>query len=119
IVLDIVNQPGLMRLEFEVIILLLKLNHFAIRGIEGAVGQTISLSQKGLFLEGIKTPVKFLVKMSLGIKLGKDFLDDFFMARFRGADEIVIGQIESCSKGLPERRQFIAVNLGGLDRKST
>src|SRR6266852_1083780 len=101
---DVVNQPGLMRLEFEVIILLLKLNHFAIRGIEAAVGQTISLSQKGLFLERIKASVKLLVKMSLGIKLGEDFLDDFFVARFGGADEIVIGQIEFCSKGPPERR---------------
>src|SRR5882672_9257877 len=48
------------------------------------------------------------------MKLGEDGLDDFFMPRLRSADEIVVGEFQLDSEGLPACRELITIGLRSL-----
>ena len=52
--------------------------------------------------------------MSGGVELGENRLHDFLVARFGGADEIVVGQAQFRGERLPTDGQFIAVGLRGF-----
>ena len=53
----------------------------------------------------------FLVKVAGGIELRKNRLHEFLVARLRGADKIVVRQVEFFRERLPVRREFIAISL--------
>ena len=114
IILDVINQPLLVIFEFEIVILLLQLDHFSVCRIECPIGTAVAIGQKGFFLGGIESLVNLFVEVTFGMKFGQNSLHDFFMARFGRADEVIIGQLERGRKLLPNRGQFIAISLWGL-----
>ena len=109
---EVINQPLLMRAELEPIVALLELHHFAVGGIECAVGPAVLVGQKRFFLRGIKAFVGFLIKLAGGVEFGEDGLHEFLVARLGGADEIVVGEFELLGKRLPVSGESIAIGLG-------
>ena len=49
--------------------------------------------------------------MAGSVHLCKARLDDFRVPQFRGADKIVVGEIQPCGEGFPALRHFIAISL--------
>ena len=97
--------------QLEEIIFLLQFDDFAVGRVEGAVRQAVLLGQKGFFLGRIKARVGCFVKMAGVVDLGEAGLDEFLVARLRGADEIVVGQLQFFGKRLPVRRELVAISL--------
>ena len=112
--LDVVNEPLLVRAEFEIPIRLRELHHLAVARGEGAVGQAFLLGDEGLFLRGVKPIAAGLVEVPLGMELREDGLDNFLVARLRGADEVVVREAELGDEGLPAHGQLIAIGLRGF-----
>ena len=65
ILLDVINQPGLMLLQLEIIIVLHQLRHLAVFGGKRAVRQPVLFRQESLLPGRIKSLVSRLVKMAL------------------------------------------------------
>ncbi len=80
ILFDIVDQPLLMCSQFEVVVLFFEFGDLAIRRIERSIWQAIFISQKGFFLDRIKSFVSFLIKVALAMQLRKDCLHNQFVA---------------------------------------
>jgi len=49
-----------------------------------------------------------------GVELRQRRLDEFLVARLRGADKIVVGQLQFFGERLPVRREFVAIRLRGF-----
>jgi hypothetical protein len=59
--------------------------------------------------DAIPSVVIVLINLSAIIEVLKNLLNDFFMADFRGTDEIVVRNIHSLPEGLKSQDHFIAV----------
>ena len=112
--LDVVDEPVLVRREFEVVVLFFELDDFAVEGIEGAVRQAVFLGEKGFLAWRIPAFVNLFVELAVVVKVLEDGLDDGLMAWLGGADEVVVGQAEFGGEGFPAFGEFIAVGLGGF-----
>ena len=108
---DVINQPLLLLVQFEEVILFLQLNDFSITGIEGPIRTAILLGQECFLLRRVKTLVGFFIDLTGFVNLREAGLNDFLVARFGGADEIVVGQFQLFRKGLPILCEFIAIRL--------
>ena len=108
---DGVNQPLLLFVQFEEVILFLQLDDFAVTGIEGSIRTAILLGQECFLLRRVKTLVGFFIDLTGFVNLREAGLNDFLVARFGGADEIVVGQFQLFRKGLPILCEFIAIRL--------
>ena len=112
--LQVINQPLLVVLEFEIIVLLLQFDDLAIGRIECAIGPPILFRQKRFFPGGIESMINIPIKMPFGMEPGEKPLHDFLMPRFGGANKIIIGQFQFCREGFPTRRQVVAIGLRGF-----
>ena len=112
--LDVVNQPLLLRAQPEPVIRFRKLDDLAVGRVKSAVGAPVLVGEKSLLLGRIPTLVGLRVELAGRVQPGEDGLDEFLMARFGGADEIVVRNAEL----LPERtktfREFVAERLRGF-----
>src|ERR1019366_5317578 len=106
-----INQPLLLRAELEVVVVFFQLDDFAITRGKLAIGQAVFFREKRLFLRRIKSRVTRLVKMAGGVELRERGLDKFLVARLRGANEVVIRQLQFFGERLPVCREFVAVFL--------
>ena len=70
VLLNMRDEPGLVVLELEVVVLLDERDDLAPRRIKSAVGQAVLLREKGLFLERIESLVRLLVEMAFALKAG-------------------------------------------------
>src|ERR1039458_7519168 len=100
-----------MSAQLEEIIFFLQFSHISIARIKCAIWPTVFFREKSLFLRRIKSRVARLVKMAGGVELRERGLDKFLVARLRGADEVVIRQLQFFGDRLPVRRERVAVFL--------
>src|SRR3954462_13265226 len=108
---DIVNNPFLLTLEFEIVIVLHQLDHLAPRRVKGAIRPAIFLGEECFLFGGIETFIGRFIEMPSGMKLRQRGLDDFFMARFGGANEIIDREVELLDERAPIFGESIAIFL--------
>ena len=111
ILFDVINEPGLVFLELEVVVLFDEFDHVAIDGVEFSIWQTIFLGEESFLAGGIKAFVFRLIEMAGSVELRKNRLNDRFVALLGSADEIVVGKLEACGEAFPIARQVVAVLL--------
>src|SRR5262249_979953 len=108
---NVINEPLLMRLEFEPEIALRKLHYLAVGRIKRPIRPAFFVSEECFFLRGIKPFISLLVEFSRGMKLGEDRLNKLLVPRTGRADEIVVGEFKLLREGLPIRGELIAISL--------
>ena len=78
------------------------------------IGTTVLVGEEGLFAHGVEAAIFGAVEVPGVVELLQDGLHDGLVPRFRGADEIIDGELERAGEVLPILGEFIAVGLRGL-----
>jgi hypothetical protein len=111
ILFDVIDEPGLVFLEFEVVVLFDQFDDVAVNRVKFTVGQAIFFREERFLAGGIETFVFRFVEMAGGVELREDRLNDRFVAVFGGANEIVIRELEAGGETFPVLGEVVAVLL--------
>ncbi len=110
--LQVIDEPVLILLQPEEIVLLHDRGDLAENLRPRAIGQAVFLLKKLLLPRAIETAVFGLIDFALVEELLQDIADDFFVSWLGRADEVVVGNIEAVIQCAELRGRGIDVGLG-------